>query len=244
MQHRRVSFTSINIIAGCMPERVKLEDPTITVIFKLESLPKKEDLMKDVKKLFQYHRLTSVPVGEPRTTSWIFEKVDVDPEMMIRSIEASSDTEEELARIVQEQRYYTLRKTDVPWWEFCLISNTGSSGHVVLFRIDHGIADGLSLATVFSDILTNADGSKVSIIPKSMVSNKTISQSGMLKTILKIPMALFTVATQPIGKCDDPIVFSKNVVGKNVVSICESRFSLIVYTFLTFHSRLIIVVRN
>lgn len=216
---RRVSFTSANIIAGCMPEQVGLDNPTINIIFTFDDVPKLDDVVAAVKTLFKYHRLASVPKFDSANGNWEFKSVgEIDPSRMVRELNITCDTSEEWTDTVQQQKHESLRREDLPWWEFVLMTNEGKGDHLLLFRIDHGIADGISLAHVFPCVLKRADMSEVSsLIPTNMISNKTNAEKNMLMMLLKLPKAIYDVGTSPLGKYDDPNMFSKNVVGNSVV---------------------------
>ena len=218
-QPRRTSFSSSFIMDGCMPDYVGLDNPTINIIFTFDSAPDVKELVSSVQTFFQYRRLSTVPNGNKSRKKWTFENVgDIDPRKMVRVINISCDTKEEWTKIVQQQRDINLRRNDLPWWEFVLMINEGKEDHILLFRIDHGIADGLSLANIFPCILKKLDGSGVStLIPPSMISNKERAEKNILKIILKMPGAIYQVVSSPFGRYDDPTSFSKNVVGKHVV---------------------------
>ena len=163
------------MLAGAMPENVGLDDTTVTVIITFDNPPTLDGVISVVKPLLQNHRLSTVPKGEHRSTKWKFENVgENDPKRMVRVVDISCDTKEEWAEIVEQQRHKSLRKEDLPWWEFVLMKNSGKEDHLLLFRFDHGLGDGLSFASVLTKILKRADGSDLtSIIPASMISNKT-----------------------------------------------------------------------
>lgn len=220
-------------MAGAMPEDVKFINATINAFLTFDSPPKLDDIISDVKALFQYPKLSSVPKGKHRSTKWNFESVgDIDPKRMVRVLNISCDTKEEWVEIVQQQKETSVRKEDLPWWEFVLMTNSGKGEHLLLFRIDHSIADGLSLARVFENILKKeTNGTKEtegsSWIPTSMIANKIRNERNILKTILKLPKAIFDVVMAVYGRRDDPTCFSKHVVDNNVVD--ENNPKLLVF---------------
>jgi hypothetical protein len=224
-RQRRASFSSCLIMTGIMPDCVQLEDPSINVVmmYDKKTPPKLEDIVLAVDKLFIYHRLSTVPKRMKGCSSkwWDFESAgNIDPKEMIREENISCDTKEDLATIVQQQRSSSLRKENLPWWEFVLLINKGNGDHVLLFRIDHSIADGLSLGKAFTNIIKRVDGSTIpNLIPPSMISKQSSTTvSKKIKMLLNIPKAFFDVITSPIGRLDDPIHFSKPFLSRNIVS--------------------------
>jgi len=55
------------------------------------------------------------------------------------------------------------------------------------------------------------------LIPPSLMSNKEQVDGRMCEMILKTPKAILDASLLPIGRCDDPIYISKNVVGHDIV---------------------------
>ena len=209
------------MMSGVLPESVKFEGSVINAFLTFDNPPELDDIVSEVKRLFQYHKLSNVPTGKYRSTNWKFEDVgDIDPERMVRVMNISCDTKEEWAEIVQQQKEKPIRKESLPWWEFVLMKNSGKGDHLLLFRIDHSIADGLSLGKVFQGILKKeTDGLETSSwIPTSMISKKVRNERNTLRTILKLPKAIFDVVMAVFGRYDDPTSFRKHVVGNNVVS--------------------------
>ena len=129
------------------------------------------------------------------------------------------NTKEEWAEILQEQRNFSLRRDNLPWWEFVLIINGGKGDHILLFRFDHGLGDGISLSKVFTKAIKRIDGSEIqSMLPPSMISNKAKAKSNLWRMLWKLPRAILDVAMSPNGRGDDPTCFSKNLIGSNIVS--------------------------
>lgn len=215
-QQRRLSYSSSLIMEGCMPGHIGLDNPTITIICTFDEPPKIDSILSNVETFFQFHRLSTVP--KPNKL-WEFQSVGkINPSKMVRQLSVCCDSEEEWAEIVQQQRKVNLRREDLPWWEFVLMINEGKGDHLLLFRIDHGVADGLSLAKVFPSILKRMDGSDVStLIPESMISSKAKATNNIFTMAWKMPKAILDVLLSPIGRADDRTAFSKNIVGDHVV---------------------------
>ena len=236
VKERRLSFTSVNMMAGCMPEYVNLGDPTITVIMTFKNNPPTMNNVSDAATSFlQYQRLNSVPRQKTKKNfkSWSYERVDpnIDPKKMIRVVDICCDTKEEWADIVQDQRVVSLRRQNFPWWEFVIMKNEGKEDHILLFRIDHGVADGLSIGKLFTDVITRSDGSPIdTLIPKSMTSNKRQAAKKWFSLLTKLPKSAFDVATSPFGREDDPTLFSKNLVGTDLVSFAKVALFDLMYT--------------
>ncbi len=216
---RAPSFTTSGLLGGPMLDKAKLDYATVNLIATFDKAPEVDSVAQVVQSLFYYQRMSTVPKGKERSVKWKFESVGViDPKRMIREVDISCDTREEWADIVQQQTKISLRKDDLPWWEFVLMNNRGKESSLLLFRFDHGIGDGLAFAKVFTKMIKHMDGSKIeSMIPKKMLDKKASVNWG--KLLLGVPKALFNVATTPNGKPDDPTSFSKNFVGSEVVSL-------------------------
>ncbi len=215
---RKLSFTTTGMMAGVMPEKVKLEYASVNLVVTFDEAPKIENVAEVVKSLFYYHRLSNVPTGQERTRNWRYQSNGViEPRKMIRQLDIHCDSKEEWAEILQEQSHISLRREDLPWWEFVILNNRGKEDSLLLFRFDHCIGDGLAFAKVFTKMIRYMDGRVIeSMIPKKMIDKK--AKPNWLKMVLGLPKALFQVATSPNGKADDKTCFSKNFVGPEVVS--------------------------
>ena len=111
---------------------------------------------------------------------------------------------------------------NIPHTNFLMHQNSGSGMSACILRTEHVLGDGLSLVTLFQDLITHTDGSKIdSILPKNMNDkfkqknkNKRPSKIGMFGKILKSTKEVLTLG---VSKFDDPVVFRKSI-GKNMVS--------------------------
>ena len=92
---------------------------------------------------------------------------------------------------------------------------------MLIFRVHHSIGDGLSLGILCHRIMENADGSPVEdFIPKSMkAQNSDKLRFSNLKMFMTALPAAMNIAIMPMSRFDHGIAFSKNVVGKHVVSL-------------------------
>jgi hypothetical protein len=218
----RMSFTSAAMAMGCFPERINLGDFIINIIitFDRKDTPTMEDILPLIQKLFKYDRLSGLPVGRAGSPDWYIQKIDsvVDPNRMIRVINTSCDTKEDLASVIQQQRDFSVRRRETPWWEFVLVKNDGKGDSLLIFRIDHSVGDGLSVAKAFNDILTRGDGSTLTnLVPESMHENRKRVDMKWFQMALKFIPSFFGIATLPISRVDDPTAFSKNICGPGVV---------------------------
>ena len=123
-QERRMSFSSAAIAMGCMPDFVDLVEPVIQVLMSFENMencPTEQDLIPLVQTLFQIKRMAGIPnrvVGS--SSDWHFKPSPdpIDPQRMIRLLDADCDTIEEMADLVQQQGIEQLRSEsrNLPWW--------------------------------------------------------------------------------------------------------------------------------
>ncbi len=207
-----------------MPEYVNLDNPTITVVMTFKKNPPNINKLTDtVQNILLYKRLSSVPTqASENVKEWKFESVDkkIDPRKMLRILDINCDTTAEWAKIAEEQRQVSLRRNNLPWWEFVLMNNSGEGDHLLLFRFDHGVADGLSVGKIFTKIIKTFDGSAIdSLIPHSMSNSKNQSRSDWRSLLMKLPRSLFEITTAPFKREDDYTCFSKKMVGVNLVSL-------------------------
>jgi len=221
MRGRRMSYTSAGIAMGAFPTKSKACDPIIHILMyfeSTESLPSVDDLVPLVRKAFEYERLAGTPTGTLGKNNWRFQKSDnpVHPQSMIRSINMSCKTSDEVINIVEDGMDLSLRgrKQNIdddeclPWWEFFRIVNTGVGNSLLCFRVDHTLADGVSLAKFFSSLITNMDGSPmIDFIPSSLASRfkGTLYNRGLMA--LKLIPSFFRVLTQSSARFDDEISF-------------------------------------
>jgi len=218
---RRMSFTSAGIAMGPLPTKAKLPDATIHILMyfeSVESLPSEDDLVPVVRKAFEYERLAGTPTGIFGKNNWRFQKCDppIHPQRMIRSANVLCKTSDAVINIIEEEMDLSLRgrKVDtddnrcLPWWEFFRIANTGVGNSLLCFRIDHALTDGISLAKLFSNLITNMDGSPmIDFFPASLVSRFKGTLYNRSSLMLKLIPSFFRVLTQPSARFDDDVSF-------------------------------------
>jgi len=60
-------------------------------------------------------------------------------------------------------------RDDLPWWEFLILKNKGPGMSACILRMEHCVADGMSLVHLFEQFISFEDGAPVeSLIPQSM----------------------------------------------------------------------------
>mmetsp|Transcript_6708 Transcript_6708/g.10028 ORF Transcript_6708/g.10028 Transcript_6708/m.10028 type:complete len:526 (-) Transcript_6708:272-1849(-) len=227
-QSRRVSFTTASIAFGTMPDDVNLDNPTMQVLisFSKNNCPSVEDVAEMVEKTFQFPRMACIPKGIFGGEDWVFQPSDkpIDPMRMVRVLEVSCDTVQDLADIVQgESRRRVLRAPhrNLPWWEFILILNKGNGDSMLVLRIDHAVGDGYSVGQICANFITNEDGTPLgSFYPESMKANKQKEdaklQQSKWKVLPKVIPAMLKVLGLPLVAHDHPTAFAKDVVGKRL----------------------------
>ena len=106
---------------------------------------------------------------------------------------------------------------ELPWWEFLVIDNEGTGNSAVVLRIEHSLADGLSLVKLFEGFLTTESGEPVqSLIPSSMKNKFNRQKKNKLIMYLKTIPSFFKALSMPAGKYDCDTAFSSSA-NKNMV---------------------------
>jgi len=225
---RRMSFSSIVIANGAFPDKVNLREPVIQALISFKDIndcPKEDDIIPLVAKLIEdVDRMAGIPKRYGRSSEWYFEKCPkIDPARMIRTFDVNHDSIDGMANEVQNLRIndeLVTEKRNLPWWEFCLIRNSGKSESMLVWRVHHAIGDGLSLGHVSLKIITRTDGTPVDdLIPASMRLGKKLKRQGSFGVkVLNSISAAIEIALTPMRRFDHDIAFSKNVVGMRKVS--------------------------
>lgn len=221
---RTMSFTSAAMVMGAMPVKSKNPLPTIhaTLLFENQvECPTPEALVETgtIEKMLAYERFGGIPV-RANGNNWKFRAcLNVDPLKMTRILDIEGNNDK-LYKVIEEHLFDDLRENrgDIPWWEFLIIRNYGSGLSACVLRCDHSLSDGLSLVTLFQDLITNTDGSKVDdIIPSSMKNkfdlnkNKTSKRPSSTSMFFKSFNAFYQVVTLAKTKFDDAVVFRKSI---------------------------------
>jgi len=220
---RRMSFSSTGIALGNMPDEVGMTDPTIHVMMSFEDMqqcPQENDLIGIAEKILQFDRFSGIPTQDTSSQKQWYVRPClplVDVRQMIRIVQESCDSINEVAVIVQEQRHYKLRdpNRDLPWWELVLIRNVGTSESMLLLRVDHALGDGLSIAKVCAQFITNHRGEPIQdFIPQKMRLAKAVYR---FKTFLSSVSALFRIALLPFAFIDSYTKFTEISIGPGTV---------------------------
>ena len=159
-----------------------------------------------------------VPVGTVGKKDWTYQPIaDIDPDKLIRQFDLTG-TMDELVDLVSSHMQDNLRDekergTSLPWWEFLMIENKDSdSPSALVFRVEHCIADGMSLAKLFEKFLTKEDGEPVdSLVPVGLSEKfKRERKQSRVKTYLKAIPAFGKVLSLAKSKFDHDTVFGKS----------------------------------
>ena len=108
------------------------------------------------------------------------------------------------------------RGNNLPWWEFLLVKNSAEIGGInaVVFRVEHCLADGMSLAKLFEGFLTTETGDPVNLIPKSLQQKKEKKKKqSKFSLYSKILPSLTHVLGLAKTKFDHSTMFSKSSHG-------------------------------
>eukprot|EP00586_Coscinodiscus_wailesii_P005069 CAMPEP_0172488820 /NCGR_PEP_ID=MMETSP1066-20121228/18541_1 /TAXON_ID=671091 /ORGANISM="Coscinodiscus wailesii, Strain CCMP2513" /LENGTH=510 /DNA_ID=CAMNT_0013256289 /DNA_START=204 /DNA_END=1736 /DNA_ORIENTATION=+ len=217
---RRISFTSASMAMGAFPPQSNMAQPIINGVlyFAPNDCPSDDELMEVVRTMLQFERCAGVPVGTMGGNDWRFRECsDVNEGSLVRVLEFEGG-EEELLRLVEEHMQDDLRegRGDLPWWELLVLKNAGNGRSAVVFRIEHCLADGLSLVTLFESLVSYADGSPMEeggLIPSSMNRKFQQKKAGRLSLFYKSLKSTLKVLTLPSSKFDDGVAFRNGIGG-------------------------------
>lgn len=212
---RNISFTSAAMAMGSWPEEKNVCDPIINIALVFPSIkecPTEESLVSDViPVMLQYERCAGVPRGTAGKNNWSFHPSDIiDAKKLVRTIEIEGD-DSLLYKVSSDHMNDDLRngRDDLPWWEYLIIKNKGSGMSACILRMEHTIADGLSLVHLFEQFITFEDGKPVdSLIPKRMGKKFQIKQS-KITLVRKTIKAIINALTLPTSRFDDGVFFRR-----------------------------------
>lgn len=212
---RRISFTSASMAMGPWPEKVNMCDPIINAAIFMDEIPDRIELLKLVEHALTFERMAGVPTGTVGKNDWYFREIEqIDPNSLIREVSMAGN-ERDLIDFIGVHMQDSLRDPvsrgqELPWWEFLVIKNTGTCSSAVVLRIEHVLADGLSLVKLFEQFLRREDGSPVGeLIPKSMGNKFKKQKKNKLSMYCKVIPSLGKVLTLPSSKFDHDTTFSK-----------------------------------
>lgn len=216
---RRMSFTSASMASRPFPDDCNMCDPIINAAIFMKELPEMEDMIKMVNYALSFERMSGVPVGTKGKNDWKMKPIsNIDPAMLIRSL-SMSGSDEDLVNFIGKHMQDSLTDyssrdstSELPWWEFLVIENKDSnSGSAVVLRIEHCLADGLSLVNLFEGFLTNESGEPVKdLIPISMENKFQKQKKNKWSLYCKVVPSFFKVLALPASKFDSDTVFSKS----------------------------------
>ena len=129
-----------------------------------------------------------------------------------------SGNDEELVEFIGTHMQDSLRDSssrnsakELPWWEFLVIRNDGTGSSAIVLRIEHSLADGLSLVKLFEGFLTKESGEPVQdLVPVSMENKFEKQKKHKWAMYLKIIPSFFKALAMPTGKFDCDTVFSSS----------------------------------
>lgn len=224
---------SAGLAHGTFPPATKFDEAIINavLVFDDKDRPTKDEVVElCVKVLLQYERFSSI---FDRGTSSASPCEDLDPNDMVRVVPVSDcSSDEDLLKEMESQACVPLaeapRGTVLPWWEFVLLENTNKTGKsAVVWRIHHGLGDGISLVKVVQDLFINAKtGQPLSSGASSNpdMSKKFRVKRSVLDWISQSAKALVNVASLPIGRFDDLTVFRGATEGAKHINPKEMFF--------------------
>ena len=219
-----MSFSSASIARGSFPPNADVKESVINVLVSFEDIdncPTEEDIVPIVEKLIaEVDRMAGIPKQFGRgNADWHSERCPkIDPKQMIRTFHFHHDTIDAVANEVQKiigNCRIGSNDRNLPYWEFCLIRNSGKSESMLVWRVHHCIGDGMSLGMVASRIISGVDGSPAAdMIPPSMRLSKKMERKGSFgRKLLDAVSAAVEIAISPYQPLDHGTAFIKNTVG-------------------------------
>jgi diacylglycerol O-acyltransferase / wax synthase len=215
---RSFSYTSNAMVAGSFPPSSLMPETIINAVAWFEECPDAEELAEQVvTPMLAYTRLNSIPdasTSRTRPASQHYRPIDL---VRVKQEGGESSIYQEIFRHLQDP--LTKDRSDLPWWEVLVIRQpnkaSGKSRAAVVFRIHHGLADGISLVNVFGDILKYQDGSPVVSLLQNFTSHaKAISKPkrrrGLFREVWIWVRELFNVLTLGMTRYDDDTAYSKH----------------------------------
>ena len=217
------------MVLGVFPERAKVPETIINAAMFFDDLPADRDIVeKVIKPILTYDRLSGVPTRlTPKGKQLHLQPCgdDLDTSRLVRrvSVEDGSTVVDTIFAHLQDS--LAEGRESLPWWEVLVVvdekgKNEGSkNGGSCVFRIHHGLADGISLVKVFEKIITAEDGtavkSPISVMERGRMSKETTAEgNGIFSKLWAILGATFEVLTLGATKFDDDILFKKSVHGR------------------------------
>lgn len=210
-RERSWSFASLNMIEGVLPSRIHAPEPILNVAVYLSSCPSVERLAETVvRSLLEYERLSTIPDvqlkrGRPLDSP-------MKPMDMIRQIEVNGDDDVTNKVVLSHsQDSFASRATSKPWWEVLVVKNKGRGFSACVFRMHHGLCDGLSMVHLFSRIISNEKGEQLDVesMAVSHRSGKRQHQTNPIIWLFHILREALHIVSLGMTRYDDDTVFSR-----------------------------------
>lgn len=230
---RRWSCMSDNMAQGTFPPKSKFDEAIINVVmvFDDSDRPSVDEVVdRCVKLLLQYERFASIYNRTTSTASYCGDKLD--PYDLVREIPVSDCLlDSDLLKVMEGEACVPLaqapRGTLLPWWEFVLLTNTNSSKKkdgksAVVWRIHHGLGDGISLVKVVQEMFDNARTGKP-LSEDAGAGNPNLTKKfkirrSPLQWITQSISAAAKVVSLPIGSFDDLTAFRRGAKGNELIN--------------------------
>jgi hypothetical protein len=183
---RSFSYTSKAMVAGSFPPSALMPETIINAVVWFDGgCPETIHLAEEVvTPMLSYTRLNSIPdaaMSRSRPSSQHYNAMD-----LIRVIQADVKEGEDAESSIYREIYnhlqdpLTVNRGDLPWWEILVVRNRDDANHggrsAVVFRIHHGLADGISLVNVFGGFVKYQDGSPLTSLLENFTSTPGTSK--------------------------------------------------------------------
>ena len=212
MRERSWSFSSEGLFIGSMAPERKCPPPVINfaMFFEKDCPSKNEVTESSVKPMLEYERLSAVPLPNGMYQQCQNKNNNqFAPERMVRTITIHGSDKLTMDTLTAHLDDDLRNKSrNLPWWEFLIVKNDGTGNSAVLLRIEHCLADGLSISSIFENLITDEDGNPY--------DNQTTTTSKMLQKISKRNLnpfsyikEIFHILLLEFSPYDSPTIFTK-----------------------------------
>lgn len=204
--------TSALMYKGSFVPAAKVPNATINACMFFDRLPPTKKLVDLLQKEVVDQYLEFRSVCEPSSHGLMWKDVGLKVEDVMHECEVSSA--EELHSKMESIVSHNIKGFPARLWEFHYIRTEGSEGGMIIFRIEHCIADGLGLMKLLLHLVTDTEGKPMKIpdASKRNLKRKQDSQNPVIKIgtlVLDAVISTIKVGLMGVGKYDSLQPFSQ-----------------------------------
>lgn len=201
---RSLSFSSEILIAGAFPEKARVHQAVINILFHVAKCPSVEAMQKKARRMLFFDRFRSGLIKGFFT--WRFNDLGIDSNIESLLVETVEYADEDALRagidnlVVQKLDYVSSK----PIWKIVRMVNTGTGHSAIMFRMHHALGDGIAQVGMVPIVFEQANGEPFPLdIPEKMGGGSSMKFSlGFIGTLFK---TLFEVLMVPSSKYDSDI---------------------------------------